>query len=167
MVDVFLKNNMCGVNLCELLKLNQVIIGLDIGDKIIGISASDRRIKIASSVASFSRKNEKHDFENIATLLQKYNIGLIIFGWPVQMNGLPGSQCAKIECFVQKLCEHIPTNYAKWDERFSTSVVDSVLISADLSRNKRKKVIDKIAAVYILQGALDFLNRHHYEQKIL
>jgi putative Holliday junction resolvase len=77
------------------------------------------------------------------------------------MNGLPGKQCEKILKFTEDLSRHIPgVSFVQWDERFSTKVVDDLMISADLSRKKRQKIIDRGAAVYILQGAVDFLNRN-------
>lgn len=137
-----------------------MIIGLDIGDKTVGISVSDRRIKIASGVTTILRNGSTQDFLKLKESISKYNVGHIIFGWPVQMNGQPGPQCKKILEFVEELKTYFPnTLFSYWDERFSTCAVTSILLKADLSRKKRKKVIDKSASIYILQGALDFLNR--------
>ncbi|MBE6447662.1 MAG: Holliday junction resolvase RuvX [Alphaproteobacteria bacterium] len=138
---------------------NQVIIGLDIGDKTLGIAVSDRRLKIASGVAVVQRQNVESDLMKFQELLKPYDIGAIVFGWPVQMNGVPGSQCEKILSFVESLYLKFKIPCFKWDERYSTCAVDRVLIQADMSRKKRKKVIDKSASIYILQGALDFVNR--------
>lgn len=145
----------------ELISTKKVIVGLDVGDKTVGISVSDRGIRIATGVTTLERKGYSKDFEQIISILKPYNIGLIIFGWPVQMNGMAGPQCEKVLDFIKQLYEYLPVDYAKWDERLSTRAVESIMIEADLSRKKRKKVIDKGAATYILQGAIDFLNRNH------
>ncbi len=148
------------ININQLLSEDSVILGLDIGDKTVGISVSDKRIRIASGVTTISRINTTRDFEKIKEAVKQYNIGCIIFGWPVQMNGQPGPQCEKTLKFVEELREYFnDTLFSYWDERLSTSAVTNILIKADVSRKKRKKVVDKNAAVYILQGAIDFLNR--------
>lgn len=144
----------------ELLADGKVIVGLDVGDKTVGISVSDRGIRIATGVTTLERKGYSKDFEKIIDILKPYKIGLVIFGWPVQMNGQPGTQCEKVLNFIEQLHEYLPVDYAKWDERFSTSAVETIMLEADLSRKKRKKVIDKGAATYILQGAIDFLNHN-------
>ena len=158
-----MRNFICELKNIDIRKLvsdNSVIIGLDIGDKTVGISVSDRRIKIASGITTVQRNDSTEDFVKIKESVSKYKIGAVIFGWPVQMNGQPGPQCEKILEFVEKLKDYFTDAYfSYWDERLSTCAVTNVLLTADLSRKKRKKVVDKSAAVYILQGAIDFLNR--------
>lgn len=159
-----MKNFICelkNLNIEKLLADNSVIIGLDIGDKTVGIAVSDRRIKIASGITTITRNGSAKDFVKVKESISKYKVGAIIFGWPVQMNGQPGPQCEKILEFIEELknfFSDIPFSY--WDERLSTCAVTQVLLKADLSRKKRKKVVDKSASIYILQGALDFLNRN-------
>ena len=158
-----MKNFICepkNINVAKLLEDHSVIIGLDIGDKTIGVAVSDKRMRIASGITTVARNGSEKDFEKLKDSVKDYNVGAIIFGWPVQMNGKPGPQCEKILKFVEKLrnyFENIPFSY--WDERLSTCAVTNVLLQADLSRKKRKKVVDKSASIYILQGALDFFNR--------
>lgn len=158
-----MKNFICELKNLDIEKLlaeNSVIVGLDIGDKTVGIAVSDRRIKIASGITTVARNGSTKDFVKVKESVSKYKVGAIIFGWPVQMNGQLGPQCEKILEFVEELKNHfenIPFSY--WDERLSTCAVTNVLLQADLSRKKRKKVVDKSASIYILQGALDFLNR--------
>jgi putative Holliday junction resolvase len=152
------------IKIKELTDSELVIMGLDIGDKTIGIAISDRRIKIAGGITVIRRKGICNDCRLLAENIKLHKIGTIVFGWPLQMNGLPGKQCEKILNFMQKLFEYIVNvniniKFVRWDERFSTKVVDNSMISADLSRKKRKKIIDQSAAAYILQGAVDFLNR--------
>ena len=91
------------IDLKKLLADNSVIIGLDIGDKTVGIAVSDRRIKIASGITTILRNGTQQDFLKLKNAVDKYKVGCIIFGWPVQMNGQPGSQCEKILKFVEEL----------------------------------------------------------------
>ncbi|MDR2681828.1 MAG: Holliday junction resolvase RuvX [Holosporaceae bacterium] len=156
---IFLEN----IAIDELSREESVLIGLDVGDKTVGIAISDRRNKIASSVATIARKGNDSDFRELLKHLCSYKVGLIVCGWPVQMNGMVSKQCEKVQDFIEKLSTYTEASFAKWDERFSTSVVDKIMIAADLSRKKRKQLIDKTAAAYILQGALDFLNRRTVE----
>lgn len=159
-----MKNFICepkDINIAELLANRSVVVGLDIGDKTIGVAVSDKRIRIASGITTITRNGSEKDFIKLKESVKNYNVGCIIFGWPVQMNGKPGPQCEKILEFAKKLknyFENIPFSY--WDERLSTCAVTNVLLKADLSRKKRKKVVDKSASIYILQGALDFLNKN-------
>ncbi len=149
------------LNILELINNKQTILGLDVGDKNIGVSISDRNLKIASGITTIHRKDKIYiDIDEIQKISKSYKVGAIIFGWPIQMNGLPGHQCEKVLNFILELKNTINVSFCRWDERFSTCVVDNILIQANMSRKKRKKVIDKNAAVYILQGALDFLNRN-------
>ena len=158
-----MKNFICELKNLDIEKLlaeNSVIVGLDIGDKTIGIAVSDRRIKIASGITTVARNGSTKDFTKVKESVSRYKVGAIIFGWPVQMNGQPGPQCEKILKFVEELKNFFPdVPFSYWDERLSTCAVTQVLLKADLSRKKRKKVVDKGASIYILQGALDFLNR--------
>jgi putative Holliday junction resolvase len=161
MANFFLKN-LSDIKIGELIASESAVLGLDIGDKTVGMAISDRRIKIASGLTTISRNGTDKDFPRLLECVKDYKIGLAIFGWPLQMNGAPGRQCEKTLEFVQRLSEYIDADFAKWDERFSTKVVDDLMINADLSRKKRKKVVDRNAAVYILQGAVDFLNRNSH-----
>jgi putative Holliday junction resolvase len=157
----FFITNIAEIKIDELINSKSIVMGLDIGDKTIGVAISDRRIKIASGVTVVHRNGTDNDCKLLMESVKSHQIGTIVFGWPLQMNGLPGKQCEKILEFMQKLSRHvINTSFVQWDERFSTKVVDNLMIFADLSRKKRQKIIDREAAVYILQGAVDFLNRH-------
>lgn len=143
----------------NILKSKKIIIGLDVGDKTIGVAVSDFRIKIASPLLTIQRKNFNYDCKTLIENISKYNVGLIVFGWPIYMNGTESAQCEKILNFIEVFSEKIDIDFIKWDERFSTSVVDRIMIEADMSRKKRKQVVDKSAAAYILQGFIDFINR--------
>lgn len=135
------------------------ILGLDIGDKTIGISISDELQMVASSVTIINRTSAKRDLSTFEELIKQLKPIAILYGWPLQMNGIPGLQCEKVQEFInliESIYPEIPL--VEWDERFSTKVTDSVLIGADMSRKRRKSIIDKMAATYILQGALDLIN---------
>ena len=132
------------------------LLGLDIGDKTIGISVSDDLQMVASSVTIINRTSLKRDLSSLDEQIKMLKPIAIVYGWPLQMDGTPGSQCEKVQAFI----EAIEPIYAdipliEWDERFSTKVTNSVLLDADMSRKRRKDIIDKMAATYILQGALD------------
>jgi len=142
------------INFERLLSEKSIMVGLDVGDKTIGISVSDARLKIASGVTTLIRKGS--DVQKLLEILSSYKVGLFVVGWPIQMNGIAGSQCEKVQNFIEELETQTSVPIVKWDERFSTRVVDSVLIAANVSRKRRKQYVDKIAAVYILQGALDY-----------
>ena len=157
---IFLEKNLSDIIVEELTTKKQSVAGLDVGDKVIGVSISDTRIKIASPLLTLYRKNIEHDCKNIVEKLEAYDVGLVVFGWPIQTNGVSGQQCEKTLVFVEQLSKRTNVDLARWDERFSTSVVDKIMVQANMSRKRRKQVVDKIASVYILQGAIDFLNRN-------
>lgn len=153
------------IDVSDVINAKGTIIGLDVGDKTIGVSVSDQRIKIASAVTVILRKKPDVDCAKLCESIIPYNPKVIVFGWPLHMDGTPSRQCKKNLEFVEHLHAYInhfrnDVEFSKWDERFSTKVVDNIMIEADLSRKRRKEVIDKTAAVYILQGALDFLNKN-------
>jgi putative Holliday junction resolvase len=160
MADFFIKN-LAEIKISEFLARKSVIMGLDVGDKTVGIAVSDRRIKIAGGITTISRNGTDRDFKLLLESVENYQIGLVIVGWPLQMNGLAGKQCEKVLEFAHGLSKYIGVDFAPWDERLSTKAVNGPMVGADLSRQKRKKSIDRSAAVYILQGAIDFLNMHN------
>lgn len=150
-------DNFKKINIKEL-KPGEVLVALDIGDKTIGVAVSDRSLFIASPVTTLIRKYLKYDCEALLKIFAKYKVGAVVYGWPVKMDGTKSPQCEKIEDFINAFSAYFEGNFFACDERFSTKIVEDVMIAADMSRKKRKQVIDKVAAVYILQGALDALN---------
>lgn len=150
-------NNLNEIDIDEL-KTKGVIIGLDVGDKTIGVAVSDRNIFIASAVATVSRKYLEYDVKALLDLVKKYKIGAVVYGWPIKMDGSLSPQCEKIKIFIDAIQQQLNVEFFAYDERFSTKIVDNLMILGDMSRRKRKNVVDKLAAVYVLQGALDFLN---------
>ncbi|MCL0106194.1 Holliday junction resolvase RuvX [Peptococcaceae bacterium] len=131
------------------------ILGLDIGDKIVGVSISDSLGLTAQALRVIQRSNDKKDIEALKKIIDKYQVERIVVGLPKNMNGTLGIQAEKIKEFSCKIKKHVEVPLEFWDERLTTVEAEKLLIRADMSRKKRKKVIDKLAATFILQGYLD------------
>lgn len=131
------------------------ILGIDLGEKRIGISISDELGITAQGLATINSINEKEDLKNIKKIIDKYQVEKIILGLPINMNGSLGKQAKKAISFAEKLKSSFQLPVELEDERLSTSEAEKLLIKADRSRKKRKKVIDKMAAIIILQSFLD------------
>jgi putative Holliday junction resolvase len=132
------------------------ILGLDVGEKTIGVAVSDELRWTAQGVITLQRENVKKDIEALTRLVETYAAEEIVVGLPKNMDNSLGEQADKVLKFAKALetqLNNVPVTF--WDERLSTSVADRVLISADLSRKKRKRVVNTLAAVVILQGYLD------------
>lgn len=134
------------------------ILGLDIGDRTIGVAISDPLGYTAQGVTTIRRKNEDKDIEELAKLCKEYNVETIVSGLPKNMNGTVGPQSEKVLAFCEILKRKIDIPVKMWDERLTTVAAEKAMLEADLSRAKRKKIIDKMAATYILQGYLDSLS---------
>ncbi|OPX84697.1 MAG: putative Holliday junction resolvase [Pelotomaculum sp. PtaB.Bin104] len=136
------------------------IMGLDWGEKRVGIALSDPLGWTAQGLAVIDNKGSAKALLNtIKEYAQKYDVELVVVGFPRNMNGSPGPQAEKIKAFAGRLSGAIGLPIELWDERLTTSAAEKLLIEADLSRARRRQVVDKMAAVLILQGYLDFLNR--------
>ena len=132
------------------------VLSLDVGDRTIGIAASDALGLTAQGVETIRRKSLQQDLGRLAELMQTYETKKLIVGLPKNMDGTQGERCKIVRDFADKVQQAIPeTEIVFWDERLSTVAASRSLIEADVSRRKRKKVIDKMAAVFILQGWLD------------
>ncbi|SCY98161.1 Holliday junction resolvase RuvX [Alkaliphilus peptidifermentans] len=131
------------------------IMGLDVGDKTIGVAASDPLGWTAQGIETIQRIGIKKDLQRLEEIIKGYEIEMIVVGLPKNMNGSLGPQSEKVLEFVERLKKRFNLEVALWDERLSTVAAERDLIKADVSRKKRKEVIDKMAAVYILQGYLD------------
>ena len=131
-------------------------LALDIGDKTIGVAASDLLGITAQGVETIHRTSNKDDLKRLGELLTQYEATAFVIGLPKNMDGTEGTRCELVKKFAAKISTAFPdVKQIFWDERLSTVAATRSLIEADLSRKKRKKVIDKMAAVYILQGWLD------------
>lgn len=131
-------------------------LGLDVGDRTIGIAVSDALGLTAQGVETIRRTSLKADLARLKTLMDEYDTTSLVIGLPKNMDGTEGERCAIVKAFFEEVKKAVPESDAVfWDERLSTVAAAKSLISADVSRRKRKKVIDKMAAVFILQGFLD------------
>ena len=132
------------------------ILALDVGDKTIGIAVSDALMYTAQGVEFIRRTSLAKDLERLRTLVQTYEADTLLLGLPKNMNGAIGPRGELVQQFGEVLHEALPGLAIRyWDERLSTVAATKSLIAADVSRAKRRKVIDKMAAVFILQGYLD------------
>ncbi len=135
------------------------ILALDVGDKTIGVAASDLLLLTAQGIEVIRRTSLARDFIRLGEIINEYEVGTIIIGLPKNMNGSIGSRGESMQEFANQVAEAFPKiKVHLWDERLSTVGAQRALIAADVSRAKRKKVIDKMAAVFILQGYLDSLS---------
>ncbi|MEW6621712.1 MAG: Holliday junction resolvase RuvX [Bacillota bacterium] len=131
------------------------IMGLDVGEKYIGIAISDPLRITAQGLQTLIRENIESDCEKIASLSREYQVELLVIGLPRNINGSLGPAAQKVQEFGLYLQQKVELSVKYWDERFSTLSVHKMLITGDVSRKKRKKVVDKLAAVIILQNYLD------------
>ena len=131
------------------------ILGLDIGSKRIGVAISDELGFTAQGIETLHCKSPEDDAAAIANLAEKYNVEEIVVGIPYNMDGSAGPQAEKVRAAVERIKQRAKIPMREWDERLSTVAAERVLVEADMSRSKRRKVIDKVAAVIILQGYLD------------
>lgn len=133
------------------------LLGVDLGEKTLGIALSDVFRSIATPLVLRKRESFTKDAIFLKAIVDEHRISGFVFGYPLLLNGDRGRSCQRVESFCHEWTkrDHSLLPILFWDERFSTKVTEDVLISADLSRKRRQEVIDKMAAVYILQGALD------------
>jgi len=131
------------------------ILGLDVGDKTIGVAVSDELLLTAQNLTVIKRVSKKEDFLQLKKIIEDYNIGKVVVGLPKNMNGTIGERGETSISFAEKIKNKFGIPIELWDERLTTVSAERVLLEADLSRKKRKEVIDKVAASFILQSYLD------------
>ena len=137
---------------------NRRILGLDVGSKTIGLALSDVTHMIATPLETINRSRFSKDLERLERIIAEHDIGALIIGLPVSMDGTEGPRCQSTRQFAANVGAAIDLPVGFWDERLSTVAVERVLVEdVDMTRKRRGEVIDKAAAAYILQGALDFL----------
>ncbi len=154
-------------NLLPRLGAGRRLLGLDLGEKTIGLAISDRGLKVASPLETIRRAKFTKDAQALAALCEERGVGGLVLGLPVNMDGSEGPRCQSVRQFAANLAElaGFTLPIAFWDERLSTAAVERVLVGeADMSRKRRGQVVDKMAAAYILQGALDALGRSSSSQ---
>ncbi|WP_244269506.1 Holliday junction resolvase RuvX [Natronincola ferrireducens] len=134
-------------------------MGLDVGDKRIGVALSDLMGWTAQGLETVERTNLKKDLQRLEEIIKANEVEKIVVGLPKNMNGTLGPQSEKVLEFTERLKKRTDKEIIFWDERLTTVAAEKSLIQADMSRKKRKTVIDKVAATYILQNYLDSINR--------
>ncbi|MGI9392780.1 MAG: Holliday junction resolvase RuvX [Parvibaculales bacterium] len=152
--------------LIEIAKLDTVIekqkkvLGLDLGSKTIGLALGDYIHSIATPIGTIKRSKFSKDAEVLSKIIKEHDIGALIIGLPVNMDGTEGARAQSTRAFVRNFLNIYDIPCAFWDERLSTKAAERILLEADCSRVKRAKNIDKMAASFLLQGALDYIKNN-------
>lgn len=132
-------------------------LGLDMGSRRLGVAVSDSLGLTAQPLETWKRDGAvQADFEHLAALARQYDAAGFVLGLPLDGDGSVGRQARRVLRFKEQLEEGVGLPVHTWDERLSTVAVERVLLDADVSRSRRKQVVDKLAAAYILQGFLDY-----------
>ncbi|HEX9809519.1 MAG TPA: Holliday junction resolvase RuvX [Alphaproteobacteria bacterium] len=133
------------------------LLGLDVGTRTVGLALSDVERRIATPYATVKRTRLAADLARIAETIAGEGVGALVVGLPINMDGSEGPRCQATRQFAKDLLARHDLPLAFWDERLSTRAAESTLLAADLSRKRRKEVIDKVAAAIVLQSLIDFL----------
>lgn len=133
----------------------RALIGLDLGEKTIGVAVSDRLLSSATPLETIRRRKFTLDATRLGEIVTDREIGGLILGLPINMDGTEGVRCQKTRAFARNLLPLFDLPITFWDERLSTVAAERALLEADTSRKRRAEVIDHVAAAYILQGVLD------------
>ena len=134
------------------------LIGLDLGAKTIGVAISDVERRLASPLKTLPRGAFTTDAQSLTTMFAEFDIAGIVLGLPLDLDGRDNPRAQSTRAFARNLSIRTDLPIVYWDERFSTAVVTRALIANDVSRARRAQIVDKMAAAYILQGALDRLS---------
>lgn len=143
------------------------IMGLDVGSTTIGVAVSDELGITAQGLKTIKRKKKEDDLRELQTIISQFDVKRIVVGLPKNMDGSLGRQAEFVLNWIDELKKMIPLPVEIWDERLSTVEASRTLITADLTRKKRKGVIDKLAAVLILQGYLQQIGNRKDEPRPL
>ena len=135
------------------------ILGLDVGDRTIGVAISDPLGFTAQGIDTIRRKYLQYDLDEITKYYNQYQCTIIVVGLPKNMNGTIGPQGEKVLLFCDDLKAKFKCKIETWDERLTTVAANRAMLEADFSRAKRKSLVDKVAATYILQGYLDRISK--------
>ncbi|MEW6437956.1 MAG: Holliday junction resolvase RuvX [Pseudomonadota bacterium] len=145
-------------SLATRLARGQRLMGLDLGTKTIGLALSDVERRLATPLETLRRGKFSADAAILLQRAEKFDVAGFVIGLPLNMDGSEGPRVQATRAFVRNLGRLTPIPFIYWDERLSTAAVTRALIEQDASRAKRAEVVDRMAAAYILQGALDRLN---------
>lgn len=146
-------------DLAKVLQPGARLLGLDVGTKTIGMALSDVTRSIATPYETIRRTKFTEDVKLIFKAIEANGVGAVVIGLPINLDGSEGPRAQSTRAFARNLASRVDRPLAFWDERLSTAAVERHLIEADASRKRRAEVIDRMAAAYILQGALDQLKR--------
>ena len=138
-------------------------MGLDYGDMRIGVALSDPTMLIATGLETYTRKTNKLDIEHLARIIAENAVNKVVFGLPLNMDGSEGIRVVKTKSFAEKLKAQTGVEIDFFDERLSSVDAEAILVDAGVRRDKRKGVIDKLAATLILQGYLDYKRENKNE----
>ncbi|TDQ81025.1 putative Holliday junction resolvase [Dongia mobilis] len=141
------------------LQQGQRLMGLDLGEKTIGVAVGDPGHHIATPVTTIRRRKFAEDARDLLKLVDDRQVGGLVIGLPLNMDGSEGPRCQSVRQFANNIAKIRDLPVLFWDERLSTVAVTRDMLAADLSRAKRARVVDQSAAAFILQGALDRLQR--------
>ena len=142
-------------DLISKLHISQILVGLDLGEKTIGIAVSDQSLIVATPLKTISREGIKKDLIKLSETLKEYNIGGFVMGLPISLDGTENQQTSKVIKMGDEIKKYIVVPIDYFDERFSSDVIFKEMRKANLSRSKIKNKIDQQAAAYILQGYLE------------
>ena len=131
-------------------------LGLDVGDKLIGVALSDETATLASGLETIRRVGPKKDRKAIADLVREHDVVEVVVGLPRKLDGSLGPQAQKVVAFMEALRAVVKVPVVPWDERFTSVVATQALIEGDRSRRERKALVDKVSAILILQNYLDY-----------
>ena len=146
-------------HLPALLARESRLLGLDVGTKTVGLALSDVSRSIATPYDTIRRTKFTEDAKTIAAIVEQQGVGALVIGLPINLDGSEGPRTQSTRAFARNLAVHVSVPMIFWDERLSTAAVERHLIEADVSRKRRAELVDRMAAAYILQGALDRLRR--------
>ncbi len=142
------------------IKAGQRLLGVDLGEKTIGLALSDTHLTVATPLETLARGKFKPDAEKLMVLIAQHDIGGLVVGLPRNMDGSEGPSAQSARAFARNFGAISSCPVTLWDERMSTMAVTRTLLEADTSRKRRAEVVDKMAAAYILQGVLDWLKHN-------
>ncbi len=143
----------------SLIRPGDRLLGLDLGTKTIGLAIADGTLTVATPLDTIRRTKFTKDAEALLAVVDARQVGALVIGLPLNMDGSEGPRCQSTRQFATNLMAKRALEIAFWDERLSTAAVTRTLLDADASRVRRAELVDKMAAAYILQGALDAIRR--------
>ena len=138
---------------------NARVLGVDLGTKTIGLALSDVERRIATPLETLKRTKFRPDAQKIVAIIARFEVGAVLFGLPLNMDGSEGPRAQATRAFARNLAPLVRCPILFWDERLSTMAVTRTLLAADAPRARRAELVDKMAAAYVLQGFLDFTGR--------